>query len=328
MTDLHPPVVDGPWLRPSAEWPAEPRWGHPDGIQLGLHPLPGPRGLLRIYAPYLGLPDNHVINFIAIEPTARGESGRGYSELEHSSLDPEQGKRLWSIDAIDRVAPQSPTSPTRGTVNGDRLEVAIGVERFDNGAEVALLARFRADRPHEIAFSAVRRPTSTELDTCVLTATMGNYARLRRLHLAERVVTPDDLWPGFSGEAFTEHASFPVSELARDGDGTVVVGATSDEPDPAAARYADTVQLHWRYRGQLARQTWMVRDPSDDLVAQVNARRLYWASTAPIPGGASFENVELVEPYRDDRTFVFRVEPMDREDSCDSATNRCHTVHL
>ena len=319
MHDLHPPEIDGPWLRPSPLWPATPRWGHPDGLQLGLHPLGGPRGLLRIYARHLDLLDDHVINFIAVEPTVRGQSRRGYSELEHSDLDDQPGKRFWSVDEISDTTVRSATEPSRGTVHEDRLEVIIGVERFANGTEVALVARFTANRPYELELTAVRRTSSAALDTCILTATMGNYARLRQLHLADRVVTPDDLWPGFDGTAFTEHASFGVAELPRDADGSVVVSATPDEADPAAAHYDDEVQAHWRYRGRLARQTWGLREPSDAVVAQVNARRVYWASTAAIPGGAAFENVELVEPYRDDRTFCFRVEPLSGQPGIDEA---------
>lgn len=314
MPDLHPPVTDGPWLRPSPHWPAAPRWGHPDGLQLGLHPLGGPRGLLRVHAPHLDLADDHVINFIAVEPIVRGQSVRGYSELEHSDLDDAPGKRFWSVDDVADSSVRPATEPARGVVDDDHLDVAIGVEQFANGAEVGLVARFTAGRPYEVELSMVRRPGSAELDHGILSATMGDYARLRRLHLADRVVTPDELWPGFSGAAFTEHASFPLTELPRDADGSVVVAATPDESDPTAAHYDDAVAAHWRYRGRLARQTWTVRDPSDELVAQVNARRTYWASTAPIPGGAAYENVEVVEPYRDRRTVCFRVEGLPADD--------------
>lgn len=67
-----------------------------------------------------------------------------------------------------------------------RLRVVVHVERFDNGAEVDVAVSFRTDRPHEVALSPCRRDGSVELDHCILTATMGNFARLRRLHLADR----------------------------------------------------------------------------------------------------------------------------------------------
>src|SRR5690606_32184044 len=81
------PETDGPFVRPAATHPAEPRWGHAEGLQVGLSPLPGPRGLLRVYTPYLDQPRERMINFVAVEPVPAGETTRGFSELEHSALD-------------------------------------------------------------------------------------------------------------------------------------------------------------------------------------------------------------------------------------------------
>jgi hypothetical protein len=50
LSDLAPAIVEGRWLRPAAKAHATPRWGHAEGLQVGIAPLPGPRGLLRIYA--------------------------------------------------------------------------------------------------------------------------------------------------------------------------------------------------------------------------------------------------------------------------------------
>ena len=98
---INEPLQQGPWIHPSPDFPAEPRWGFADGIQLGIAPLGGPRGLLRIYAPYLDHPRDRLINFIAIEPIPAGADRRGYSELEPSRLDPERGKRFWSASSVD-----------------------------------------------------------------------------------------------------------------------------------------------------------------------------------------------------------------------------------
>ena len=51
-----PPIEDGPFLRPAAVDDAEPIWGIKGGIAVGLWPNPGPRGLIRVYTPYLGQP--------------------------------------------------------------------------------------------------------------------------------------------------------------------------------------------------------------------------------------------------------------------------------
>jgi hypothetical protein len=312
-----PPVTDGPWIRPSTSFPAEPRWGHLDGLQLGIAPLRGPRGLLRIYAPYLGHDRMRLVNFVAVEPVPAGSTARGLSELEQSSLDPVPGKRFWSADDPSDATPADPQRPARGVVDLDadgvaRLTVYVLVEPFDNGADVYVRVRFRADRPHEVALAAFRREGSAELAACVLTATMGNYARLRRLHLAQRTVTPAELWPGFTGTGFADHARFPLGELRRDGDAAIVT-ATPDEIDLGAVRYSDDTKEHWKYTGTRAVQGWRADEPAEALAVLVNARWAYWASSSPIPGGPSYENFELYEPFRQGAEYRFSVEPMEPE---------------
>lgn len=43
-------------------------WGFANGIRIGIAPLGGPRGLIRIYTPYLEHDEFVVTNFIAFEP--------------------------------------------------------------------------------------------------------------------------------------------------------------------------------------------------------------------------------------------------------------------
>ena len=88
------------------------------------------------------------------------------------------------------------------------------------------------------------------------------------------------------------------------------MSATTDEADPEAAVYDADVAEHWKYAGLRAVQTWIAADPDPRLRVLVNARAAYWASTATIPGGPSFENFELVEPFRQGREFRFRIEPV------------------
>lgn len=278
------------WLRSASE----PRWGHADGLQIGLAPLPGPRGLIRVYAPYLGHGPERVVNFIAIEPTPVGATARGYSELEWSALDDAPGKRIDGAAGVDEDG---------------SLTVELSVERFDNGAHVWVRARFRAERPYEVAVAGFHHSDSVPLDRLTLSATMGNWARLRRLHLADRTVTPAELWPGFGGDGFTAHARFGLASLRRDADGAAVVTATTDEVDPAAASHVDGTAEHWRYLGRTAVQGWRAVDPDPDLEVLVNGRACYWASAHPIPGGASFENFELGAAYRPGQEYAFSVEP-------------------
>ena len=49
----------------------------------------------------------------------------------------------------------------------------------------------------------------------------------------------------------------------------------------------------------------------------MNARAAYWASSSPIPGGASFENFEVVQPFAEGQESVFWVERFDDEASLD-----------
>lgn len=314
-SDLHEPEIADGWVRPSASFPAEPRWGHPDGIQVGLDPRSLPRGLLRVYTPYLGHSRTTLLNFIAIEPIPAGQTERGFSELEPSALDGVRGKRFWGADDPGDATPRPDDEPARGvvsTVEGvERLTVFILVERFDNGADVYVRLSFRADQPHAFTLATFRRESSVDLDYCVLTATMGNFPRLRELHLAGRTVTPAELWPGFAGTEFTEHARFPLAQLQRTATGDATVSATPDELEPHAAVYAPDTHEHWKYTGARGVQTWTVADPAEGLEAVVNARSNYWASASPIPGGPSFENFELMEPFRQGREFRFGVEPMD-----------------
>lgn len=52
-----PPVVEGLFVRPAQGPIVQPIWGHANGLRVGLYPMRGPRGLLRLYAPHLGYPD-------------------------------------------------------------------------------------------------------------------------------------------------------------------------------------------------------------------------------------------------------------------------------
>lgn len=298
------------WLRPAAgPGSREPRWGHPDGLQIGLHPLGGPRGLIRIFSPYLDHPRDRLVNFVAIEPIPAGMTERGYSELERSRLDGVPGLRFWSVDDPSDAAPRRGDDPARGVVDGDTLSIGILCEPFRNGAHVWVTATFVRDHPHEVTFAAFARESSVALDAVILTATMGNWARLRELELADHTARAGELWPSYRGSAFADHASFGVDELVHEGN-EIVVRARPDEADPAAGVHVEGTAEHWRYVGRPAVQEWRAADPDPALRAQVNGRYTYWMSEHPIPGGIAFENVELVEPFRQGRAVTFRVEPL------------------
>ncbi len=302
---------DGPWVRPDGTARSVPMWGHREGLRIGLAPLPGPRGLIRVYAPYLGQAPHRVINFVAVEPIVAGR--RCLSEIEPSAHDGKPGRRLLAGDGPEPPGDDALTRPARGrlgTVEGvATLSVTIHVEELSNGARPVVVATFRADRPHEVALRVDSAEGGARMEACVLTATMGNFARLRRLWLADGPVTAAATWPGFvpDGWGFSPWREWSAARLARRGD-DVLVAATGDEADPAAADYDRSVGPGWRYQGRPATQWWRCRADEGPRL-RVNGRRTYWASQAPIPGGVSFENFELLAPFRPGQEFRFGVTP-------------------
>src|ERR1039458_10235056 len=140
------------WMHPDGSPSAKPIWGIPGGISVGLWPTPGPRGLIRIYTPYLHQSDGRIMNFIAVEPIVADV--RGYSELERSE-DKQPGKQMWTASHVDPQNPPGPTSsPAPGTIAQDGttqiLSFYIVVERFQNGAKPIIKITLSLDRPDEV----------------------------------------------------------------------------------------------------------------------------------------------------------------------------------
>jgi hypothetical protein len=306
------PVVDGPWVRPAQQKNAEPIWGLAEGLRVGLWPTPGPRGLIRIYAPYLGQTRHRVINFVAIEPVVRGR--RGLSELEPSSSDGKAGKLIVSSD--EPFAPEEHHATARAangvvhTSNGrQRLSVSFALESFENGARPIVQATFRPEQRYEVEFRVFSQRGGSAMASCILTATMGNFARLRRVWLRDKVVEARDVWPRFQPDqlGFAPHATWRVAEL-RTREGEALVAATSDEVDPATARYDRDVAAGWYYVGKPATQYWRAA-AEPGLVVRANARQVYWASRARIPNGLAIENFEMEAPFHEGQSFTFGVDP-------------------
>jgi hypothetical protein len=90
-------------------------------------------------------------------------------------------------------------------------------------------------------------------------------------------------------------------------DGHAIVSATPNELHPREARYAPGTRPHWKYPGEIATQSWRSESPDPQLEALVNGRYAYWSSKSPIPGGISFENFEMIAPFRQGAEFWFGV---------------------
>lgn len=329
---LPPPEVGAVWARPAPGDKARPIWGHANGLRVGLHPMSGPRGLLRIYTPYMGQPDSVLINFVAVEPIVQGEDVRGFSELEHSRLDNVQGKRFWSADSPEDETPRAPhQSPARGVVEREgtteTLTVYILIEPFDNGAKPYVRLRFDSSRPYEVGIATFARKDSKPLKHCILSATMGNFARLRRLYLKGGVKTSHEFWPDFKGDGFASHAVFPLPELLLTKEGHALFVAAPDEKNPEVAEYSADTQPWWKYVGKPSTQYWRRETPHPNLAGLVNGRGCYWASQSPIPGGVAFENFEMMEPFADGAEYWFGVTPRSPEELLTNPMKLTTTEH-
>lgn len=295
------------------------RWGMVGGLQIGLWQASrrdGPRGLIRLFYPVDGPQQAaSLVNFIAVEPVVEGR--KGYSELERSPGDGQQGLRMAAIQQPLMATTRDPAPPSAGELGTltdqpgvSTLSVPIAVEPFANGAHVGLVATFRSDRPGEVQFAVHAEQDSARLEYATLSATMGNYARLRRLWLRTRVVDSKVVYADYQGTDFTSDVYFPRDDLLVTREGDVLVAATPDEAHPAAVRpFAG--RSNWWWHGGVFTQYW--RKPAGaskpDLHVRVNGRRTYWGFGQLIPGGVSFENSELRERYYPGQVFVWGITP-------------------
>jgi hypothetical protein len=191
----------------------------------------------------------------------------------------------------------------------EALTFFLATEPFRNGARPLIQVVLRADRPREVGFRIGSAPGGARIDACVLTATMGNYGRLRRLWLRGEVVDARKLWPAFEPDrlGFAPWRAWGRDRLFRRGE-ELLAAATSDEADLTHAEYDPAVPAHWRYEGAPATQGWRAADASGAVV-RVNGRRTYWGNGGAIPGGVSYENFELEAPFREGQEFWFGVTP-------------------
>lgn len=280
-------------------------WGIPGARSL----RDGPRGLIRLWSPTLTHGGYDLINFIAIEPVVRGQ--KGFSELERSQLDGTPGKRLWCETGEPGRPSTTNLSPGRivHLVSGAQsLQVQVGVERFENGAQVGLAITQRSDAPDEIELTIHAQPDSAPIDYCILTATMGNKARARLLWLKDGPVSSLKLYPDYREPDFAPHQLFAWNRLHRTAAGDVLAAITTDEANPSSVEPFPG-RLNWRYSGFPVTQYW--KRPAgashDDLHVAVNGRYTYWLSRQPIPGGVAFENFEMRERFHNGQRFVFGI---------------------
>ena len=292
-----------------------PVWGFRGGLQFAIYPAGfrgdkgGPRGLIRLGYPVLENEKYDLVNYIAVEPVVDGL--KGYSELESSHLDNAQGKRFWTGDSTGQtngtpsLHPGKLWKPEPGV---ERLDVTLRLEKFDNGAHLYLVVSQRSDRPDEIQLAVFPEKNSAAVDYCILTATMGNYARARQLWLKDQVISSLKLYQDYTGTDFADHTLYSLNQLHLTPQGEVLAALTTDEDNPADVRPFPG-SGRWYYRGQKVTQYWKKGAGAfrDDLHVAVNARYAYWKSKQPIPGGISFENFEMRERFYPGQSFIFGI---------------------
>lgn len=326
------------WIRPDQPHDAA-LWGIRGGIVFSLWPYGlesqeqvfggGPRGLIRVGVERGG--KIYLLNFLAIEPVVDGQIE--FSEISPSRADNVWGKLMWA-EADSQRTNFYPTANTRGTVRQsesgadvEELSIYVSMERFNSGAEPYLRLFIRSDRPDELGIQLFNRPESTAMDFCTITATMGNYSRLRKLYLNDEVIDSRTLFAGYNGIDFTEKDPYGIHRLIRTDDGGALAVALSDESLPCLKDWPDNEQAKeksgWRYRADRKyAQYWRVGASEsrsvDSLFVRVNGRYAYWSGGSreakhymPIPGGTSFENFEMRACYRPGQTLYFGITEYD-----------------
>lgn len=320
------------WIRP--EKGTDPAiWGIRNGIVFGFWPNPiepsregndgGPRGLIRVGYEYMGAV--YHINYIAVEPLVKGKME--FSEISPSKVDGKWGKFMWATDS-EKIGAFYPSAISRGAITHpdpqhpeiEELSLYIHMEQFLNGAFPYFKVTIRSDRPEEIGFQTFNHQSSSEMERCALSATMGNYARIRELHLKNKIVDSRELYKGFDEIDFIEKSGYPADQLLKNKNGDLIALATSSESFSELSSWPQEPRYYarwgWRYRPFFkVTQYWRkagAYDPS--LHVRVNGRARYWSggtqdknAYVPIPGGPSFENFEMREKYQSGQQFYFGI---------------------
>lgn len=321
------------WIQPATEKDA-PIWGIKNGIVVALWPATiecpntnkddSPRGLLRIGYNYMGA--TYLVNFIAIEPVVNGNME--FSEVSPSQVDGKWGKLLWASDTITNNH-FSAYASTRGTITHpdsqhpetEELSFYVFMEKFLNGAHPYLKLSIRSDNADELCLQVFNEKNSDTMERCALTATMGNYERLRLLYLQKKVIDSRQLFDGYDGIDFVEKEPYSINQLMRTKKGDFIVLAESNEDFSQLASWPQQPSYlkkwNWRYRPFFKlTQYWRkeAADADSTLQVRVNGRIKYWSGESSnlndyinIPGGAAFENFEMRENYHFGERFYFGI---------------------
>jgi hypothetical protein len=320
------------WIRPANE-KSPPVWGIQNGIVVGLWPAAietgepgtdgGPRGLLRLGYNFKG--ETYLVNYIAVEPVVKGDME--FSEVSPSRVDKKLGKYFWASGTA-QAGKFSPIANTRGVITHpdpqhpaiEELLIYVFMEQFLDGAYPYLKVSIRSDNPGELGIQLFNQPNSAKMERCALTATMGNYSRLRLLYLKDSVVDSRQLYAGYNDIDFAEKEPYSYEKMLRNSNGDYFMCAESNETFKELAAWPQTpaYQSKWGWHYRLPyklTQYWRIaqKDFDPSLQVRVNGRKKYWSGEGNtdtsafvnVPGGPAFENFELRENYHPGQQFFF-----------------------
>lgn len=327
------PVPDNNWIRPAGE-KSSPVWGIKNGIVVGLWPASiekgyaggetgGPRGLLRIGYEFKGT--IYLINYIAVEPLV--DDDMEFSEVSPSSVDGKWGKLFWAADDTTNAI-FSPYANAHGVISHpdkthpeiEQLSWFVLMEKFLDSADPYLKLSIRNDKPGELCLEIFNHSKNSRMQRCALTATMGNYSKLRLLYLKNQIVDSRKIFSGYDDIEFIEKEPYAAHQLLRNKSGDFLAIASSNENLSDLSAWAeDSIHLsHWRWRYRpfyKLTQYWRVESQgldSNSLQLRVNGRAKYWAGDSQnkkeymdIMGGPAFENFEMRENYHAGQKFYF-----------------------
>jgi hypothetical protein len=170
-----------------------------------------------------------------------------------------------------------------------------------------VIASIDSDRPQEVRLTPYAETDSAALQELTMTATMGNFERLRLLWLKTGVIDSRKLFADYEGTDFVEKENYPLRDMLRNAAGDAIVFCTPSEASPRETPGNETA--HWVYPLPRFTQYWRVPavDVQPDLRVRVNARRVYWQSKTPVFGGIAFENFEVRQRYVPGQSFIFGV---------------------
>lgn len=86
----------------------------------------------------------------------------------------------------------------------EQLSIFVFMEKFINGAHPYFKFSIKSDNPDELGIQIFNQVKSADMQRWTITATMGNYSRLRLLYLKNKIIDFRILFNGYNGVEFDE----------------------------------------------------------------------------------------------------------------------------